>query len=119
MRYALLIYANEQEWASQSEEQSQAQFDEYMAFTKDIVDRGIQKGGEALQATSTATTVRVRDGQTMTTDGPFAETKEQLGGFYVVECKDLDEAIELAARIPDARSGSVEIRPVMEIDMPA
>jgi hypothetical protein len=119
MRYALLIYANEQEWASQSEAEAQSQFDEYMAFTKDIVDRGIQKGGEALQTTSTATTVRVRDGQTMTTDGPFAETKEQLGGFYVVECKDLDEAIELAARIPDVRSGSVEVRPVMEIDIPS
>jgi hypothetical protein len=119
MRYALLIYANEQEWAAQSEEQSQAQSDEYMVFTKDIVDRGIQKGGEALQMTSTATTVRVRDGQTMTTDGPFAETKEQLGGFYVVECKDLDEAIELAARIPDVRRGSIEVRPVMEIDVPS
>jgi hypothetical protein len=119
MRYTLLIYANEQEWAAQSEEQGQAQFDEYMAFTKDIVDRGIQKGGEALQTTSTATTVRVRDGQTLTTDGPFAETKEQLGGFYVVECKDLDEAIELAARIPDVRRGSIEVRPVMEIDLPS
>ena len=119
MRYALLIYANEQEWASQSEEQSQAQFQEYMAFTKDIVDRGIQQGGEALQSTSTATTVRVRDGQTLTTDGPFAETKEQLGGFYIVDCKDLDEAIEVAARIPDVRSGSVEIRPIMEIEMPS
>jgi hypothetical protein len=119
MRYALLIYANEQEWTDQSEEESQAQFQEYMAFTKDIVDRGIQKGGEALQTTSTATTVRVRDGQTLTTDGPFAETKEQLGGFYIVECKDLDEAIEVAARIPDVRKGSVEIRPIMEIDMPS
>jgi hypothetical protein len=119
MRYALLIYANEQEWADQPEEQSQAQFQEYMAFTKDIVDRGIHKGGEALQTTSTATTVRVRDGQTLTTDGPFAETKEQLGGFYIVEAGDLDEAIELAARIPDARRGSVEIRPVMEIEMPS
>ena len=119
MRYALLIYASEQAWAGQSEEQAQTQFQEYMAFTKDIVDRGIQKSGEALQTTSTATTVRVRDGQTLTTDGPFAETKEQLGGFYVVECKDLDEAIEVAARIPDARKGSVEVRPIMEIDMPS
>jgi hypothetical protein len=119
MRYALLIYANEQEWAGQSEADSQAQFDEYMAFTKDIVDRGIQKGGEALQPTSSATTVRVRNGETMTTDGPFAETKEQLGGFYLVECKDLDEAIEVAARIPDVRRGSVEVRPIMEIDAPS
>jgi hypothetical protein len=119
MRYALLIYTNEQDWASQTEEESQAQFDEYMAFTKDIVDRGLHKGGEALQLTSTATTVRVRDGETVTTDGPFAETKEQLGGFYIVDCKDLDEAIEVAARIPDVRKGSVEIRPIMEIEMPA
>jgi hypothetical protein len=119
MRYALLIYANEQEWANQSEEESQAQFQEYMAFSKDIVDRGIYQSGEALQATATATTVRVRDGETLTTDGPFAETKEQLGGYYVVEAKDLDEAIEIAARIPDVRRGSIEVRPVMEIDMPS
>jgi hypothetical protein len=119
MRYALLIYASEQEWANQSEEESQAQFQEYMAFSKDIVDRGIYQSGEALQATATATTVRVRDGETLTTDGPFAETKEQLGGYYVVEAKDLDEAIEIAARIPDVRRGSIEVRPVMEIDMPS
>jgi len=119
MRYALLIYANEQAWASQTEEQSQAQFQEYMAFTKDIVDRGIQQAGEALQPTATATTVRVRDGETMTTDGPFAETKEQLGGFYIVDCKDLDEALEVAARIPDARGGSIEVRPILEMDNPS
>jgi hypothetical protein len=119
MRYALLIYANEQAWASQTEEQSQAQFQEYMAFTKDIVDRGIRQAGEALQPTATATTVRVRDGETMTTDGPFAETKEQLGGFYIVDCKDLDEAIEVAARIPDARGGSIEVRPILEMDIPS
>ena len=119
MKYALLIYASEQDWANQSEEQGQAQFQEYMAFTKDIVDRGIYQSGEALQPTATATTVRVRDGETLSTDGPFAETKEQLGGFYVVEAKDLDEAIEIAARIPDVRNGSIEVRPVMEIDMPS
>jgi hypothetical protein len=119
MKYALLIYASEQDWANQSEEQGQAQFQEYMAFTKDIVDRGIYQSGEALQPTATATTVRVRDGETLTTDGPFAETKEQLGGFYVVEAKDLDEAIEIATRIPDVRAGSIEVRPVMEIDMPS
>jgi hypothetical protein len=119
MKYALLIYASEQDWASQSEEQAQAVNQEYMAFTKDIIDRGLMKGGEALQGTATATTVRVRDGETLTTDGPFAETKEQLGGFYLVDCKDLDEAVELAARIPDVRRGSIEVRPVMEIDMPS
>ncbi len=119
MRYALLIYASEQDWAGQSEEESQAVNQEYMAFTKDIVDRGLMNGGEALQPTSTATTVRVRNGETLTTDGPFAETKDQLGGFYLVDCKDLDEAIEVAARIPDARRGSIEVRPIMEIDMPS
>jgi hypothetical protein len=119
MRYALLIYANEQDWASQTEEQSQAVNQEYMAFTKDIIDRGLMKGGEALQSTASATTVRVRDGETLTTDGPFAETKDQLGGFYLVDCKDLDEAIEVAARIPDVRRGSIEIRPVMDVDMPS
>ena len=119
MRYALLIYANEQDWASQTEEQSQAVNQEYMAFTKDIIDRGLMKGGEALQATATATTVRVRDGEALTTDGPFAETKDQLGGFYLVDCKDLDEAIEVAAGIPDARRGSIEVRPIMEVDMPS
>ena len=119
MRYALLIYASEQDWTNQSEEESQAQFQEYMAFTKDIVDRGIYKGGEALQPTATATTVQVRDGGTLTTDGPFAETKEQLGGFYLVEAKDLDEAIEIATRIPDVRRGSIEVRPIMETDMPS
>ena len=119
MKYALLIYASEQEWAGQSEEQAQAVNQEYMAFTKDIIDRGLMKGGEALQGMATATTVRVRDGETLTTDGPFAETKEQLGGFYLVDCKDLDEAIEVAARIPDVRRGSIEVRPVMEIDMPS
>jgi hypothetical protein len=119
MRYALLIYANEQDWAAQSEEQAQAVNQEYLAFTKDIIDRGLMKGGEALQATATATTVRVRDGDTLTTDGPFAETKDQLGGFYLVDCRDLDEAIEVAARIPDARRGSIEIRPVMDVDMPS
>jgi hypothetical protein len=119
MRYALLIYASEQDWASQSEEQAQAQFQDYMAFTKDIVDRGIMQSGEALQATATATTVRVRNGETLSTDGPFAETKEQLGGYYVIEAKDLDDAIEVAARIPDVRRGSIEIRPIMEIETPA
>jgi hypothetical protein len=119
MRYALLIYANEQDWASQTEEQAQAQFQDYMAFTKDVVDRGIMQSGEALQPTATATTVRVRGGETLSTDGPFAETKEQLGGFYVVECKDLDEAIEVATRIPDVRGGSIEVRPVLEMDMPS
>jgi hypothetical protein len=116
MRYALLIYGSEQDWAGASEADQAAEFQAYADFTKDIVDRGLFQAGDALQPTATATTVRLRDGETLTTDGPFAETKEQLGGFYVVDCKDLDEAIELAARIPAARGGSVEVRPIMEFN---
>ena len=119
MRYALLIYASEQEWAAQSEEQSQAVDQEYMAFTKDIIDRGLMKGGEALQGTATATTVRVRDGETLIARGPFTETAEQIAGIDRVRVADLDEAIEVAARIPDVRRGSIEVRPIMEIDMPS
>ncbi|HEY4790235.1 MAG TPA: YciI family protein, partial [Actinomycetes bacterium] len=100
MRYALLIYASEQDWAGQTEEESQAVNQEYMTFTKDIIDRGLMKGGEALQPTSTATSVRVRNGDTLTTDGPFAETKEQLGGYYLLEVASLDEALAWAAKCP-------------------
>jgi hypothetical protein len=114
MRYLLLIYGNEQAQAGLSEAEGAAQYQAYDDFTKDIVDRGLMQGGEALQPTSTATTVRVRNDETLSTDGPYAETKEQLGGFYLVDCKDLDEAIETAAKIPGARDGSVEVRPVME-----
>jgi hypothetical protein len=114
MRYLLLIYGDEQAQAGMTEAEGAAQSEAYNNFTKDIVDRGLMQGGEALQPTSTATTVRVRNDETLTTDGPFAETKEQLGGFYLVDCKDLDEAIETAARISGARDGSIEVRPVME-----
>lgn len=115
MQYALLIYTTEDEPGTEtSPEQWQEVMDAYNAFTKDIADRGIMRGGEALHPVSTATTVRVRDGKTKTTDGPFAETKEVLGGFYLVECKDLDEAIETAAKIPGAAWGSVEVRPIID-----
>jgi hypothetical protein len=114
MRYVLAIYGSEQGWAEATEAETAAVVAAYDQFTKDIVDRGLFQSGEALQPTSTATTVRVRDGRTLTTDGPFAETKEQLGGYYVVDCKDLDEAIEVAAKIPGASQGSIEVRPVME-----
>jgi hypothetical protein len=117
MRYLLLIYGNEQALAQMSEAEGAEQYQAYDTFTKDIVDRGLFQSGEALQPTSTATTVRVRNDETLTTDGPFAETKEQLGGYYLVDCKDLDHAIETAARIPGARNGSIEVRPVM--DFPA
>jgi hypothetical protein len=108
------MYGDEQALARMSEADAAAQYHAYYAFTKDIIDRGLMQGGEALQPTNTATTVRVRNGETLTTDGPFAETKEQLGGFYIVHCKDLDEAIEIAAKIPGAHDGSIEVRPIME-----
>jgi hypothetical protein len=88
--------------------------DAYDRFTKECRDRGVYVAGEALQNIASATTVRVRDGQTLTTDGPFAETKEALGGFYLLECRDLDEALEFAARCPAAALGSVEVRPVWD-----
>jgi hypothetical protein len=119
MKYALLIYGDEAAMAGVSQADQAAEFEAYNAFTKDIVDRGLMQGGEALEPTATATTVRVRDGETLSTDGPFAETKEQLGGFYLVDCKDLDEAIETAAKIPGARHGSIEVRPVMVFDTPS
>jgi hypothetical protein len=112
MRYLLLIYTEEQLEASPDD--MGAEFAAYGAFTKEVRDRGIYQAGEALRPTSTATTVRVRDGQTVTTDGPFAETKEALGGFYMVDATDLDDAIQLAAKIPGAKHGSIEIRPIFE-----
>ena len=113
-QYALLIYTEERPQEEVSQEQWNEVMDAYNAFTKEIAERGIMRGGEALEDTNTATTVRVRDGKTLTTDGPFAETKEVLGGFYLVDCKDLDEAIEVAAKIPGAQLGSVEVRPVID-----
>jgi hypothetical protein len=113
MKYLLLIYGTEASWASLSEAEQNKVFEEYMQYTKDIRKTGNYIGGEALQPVSTATTVRVKSGKTLTTDGPFAETREQLGGYYLVEAKDLDEAVALAARIPDARRGSIEVRPIM------
>jgi hypothetical protein len=114
MRYALLIYGAETTEPPPDEDQRQVMA-AYNAFTQEIRERGLYAGGEALEPTVTATTVRVRDGQTLTTDGPFAETKEALGGFYLVDARDLDEAIELAAKIPGAWNGSIEIRPVWEV----
>jgi len=112
MRYLLLIYTQEQ--LEMSGDETGAEFAAYGAFTKELRDRGTYQAGEALRPTTTATTVRVRDGQTVTTDGPFAETKEALGGFYMVDATDLDDAIQLAAKIPGAKHGSIEIRPIFE-----
>jgi hypothetical protein len=115
MQYLLLIYANEQTAATMSPAEGEQIFREYMEYTQSIKASGHLRGGDPLEPTSKATTVRVRDGKTVTTDGPFAETREQLGGYYLVEAADLDEAIKLAARIPDARFGSIEVRPVMPV----
>jgi hypothetical protein len=113
MRYALLICYPESRDAALTPEEGQAQMAEYMAFQEDI--GGNLLDGARLRPTSDATTVRVRDDEVLTSDGPFAETKEQMAGFYVVEAKDLDEAIEMAAKIPGAKWGSIEVRPVWEI----
>lgn len=114
MRYLLLIYEAESDWAQLSDEEQGKVFAEYGEFTDVVKAGGNLLGGEALQPTQTATTVRVRDGRVTTTDGPFAETREQLGGYYLLEAKDLDEALALAARIPTARTGCVEVRPILE-----
>ncbi len=114
MKYLCLIYENEKNWESLPPAESEAIMNEYFTFTDNIRKNGKYVAGEALQPTATATTVRVRNGKVSTTDGPFAETKEQLGGFYLIEAKDLNDAIQVASRIPSARFGSVEVRPIMD-----
>jgi hypothetical protein len=113
MKYLLLIYENEANFATITEEEGNKIFAEYMDYTKGIRKSGNYVSGEALQPVATASTVRVQNGKTLTTDGPFAETKEQLGGFYLVEAADLDEATRIANRIPIVRTGSVEVRPIL------
>jgi hypothetical protein len=113
MKYLLLIYSNEATWDAKSPAELSAVFAEYGRLTADLRASGKYLGGEPLEATSTASTVRVRDGKTLVTDGPFAETREQLGGFYLVEAENLDDALAMAARIPSALEGSIEVRPVM------
>jgi hypothetical protein len=113
MQYLLLIYRNEAEQAKMDAAAGQQMRTDYGTFTQSIIQSGNFKAGDALQPTSTATTVRVRDGKTLTTDGPFAETREQLGGYYLVEAKDLDAALAIAARIPGAKVGSIEVRPIL------
>jgi hypothetical protein len=113
MQYMLLIYGDQESWKSRSEEENGQIYQAYMQFTKDLQDSGAMVAGDALEPTPTATTVRVRNDETLTTDGPFEETKEQLGGYYLVDVGSIDEALEWAAKIPGARHGSVEVRPVM------
>ena len=115
MRYALLICSDENSVAGMTEEEGSAMMARYGEFQEEMNGRGVLQGGARLRPTSDATTVRVRDAETLTSDGPFAETKEQIGGFYLVDCKDLDEAIEIAAKIPGAALGSVEVRPIWEL----
>jgi len=114
MKYALLIYQDEASSAEPQSEEAQRIMGEYMAFSQKIAENGAHVGGEALVGIDSATTVRVRGGETLTTDGPFAETKEQLGGFYLIEAADLDEAISIAAELPGSWYGSVEVRPVWQ-----
>jgi hypothetical protein len=114
MKYLCLIYDDEKVMSDMPKAESDAFMGEYFAFTEGVRQSGQYVAGEALHPVSAATTVRVRGGKVSTTDGPFAETKEQLGGFYLVEARDLNEAIQVAAKIPSARTGSIEVRPVVD-----
>jgi hypothetical protein len=115
MQYVLLIYEEEKKWAKMTDADRGQLMGEYGKLTEDMKAKKQWVDGAPLQPVSSATSVRVRDGKRLVTDGPFAETKEQLGGFYLVEAKDLDEALGLAARIPSARGGTIEVRPVMKM----
>jgi hypothetical protein len=115
MRYALLICTDEATELARSPEEYETVMSEYGAFGEEMTKRGVLQGGERLRPTSDATTVQVRNGDVVTSDGPFAETKEQIGGFFLVDCKDLDEAIEIASKIPSAKHGTVEVRPIWEM----
>lgn len=115
-RYMALIYLDESRFAEATPEDAAQMMKAYQVFTEETQAAGIFESGDGLQPSSTATSVRVRDGQVLTTDGPFAETKEALIGFYVLKCKDLDDAIEWAAKIPGAAGGSIEVRPVIDYE---
>jgi hypothetical protein len=115
MRYLLMICTDESDVANQTPDDATVMNDGYRSFNQEMGQRGVLQSGERLRPTADATTVRVRDGETVTFDGPFAETKEQVAGYYVVDCKDIDEAIEVAAKIPAAGRGSVEVRPIWEM----
>ena len=116
MKYLCLIYDEEKKMAGMSKTESDAFMGEYFTFTEGIRKSGQYVDGNALQPVQSATTVRVRNGKVSTTDGPFAETKEQLGGYYLIEAKDLNDAIQVASKIPSSRIGSIEVRPIMEFD---
>ncbi len=116
MRYLMLICGDEKQIGSMNEAEGSSMLGEYQKFMEEMGKRGVLQGGERLHPTSTAATVRVRNGSVLTSDGPFAETKEQLGGYFVVDCKDRDEALEIAAKIPGARVGAIEVRPIWEME---
>ena len=118
MKYLCLIYGSEAETSKMTPEEGATMMHDYGAFTQAIMASGHYIGGNPLLPTATATSVRVRDGKTVTTDGPFAETREQLGGYYLIESANLDEAIGIAARIPGSKFGTIEVRPIMVIPMP-
>jgi hypothetical protein len=118
MRYMLIILGDESQYASLSDEEQAANGARWADYTKELVESGAFVSGDGLQSATTATTLRVENGERVLTDGPFAETKEQIGGFYVIECKDLDQAIDWAAKLPHAEHGTTEIRPVMEYEDP-
>ena len=115
MRYLLMICNDETNDDALSADEAAARFAEYGVWMEEMGRRNVLLGGERLRPTTDATTVRVRDGETLTSDGPFAETKEQVGGYFLVDCKDLDEAIEVAGKLPGAREGSIEVRPIWEM----
>ena len=114
MKYLLLIYQDEKQWATLTEAERQKIYAEYGQLRQELVTSGQFVGGSQLHPVTTASSVRVRNGKEMVTDGPFAETHEQLGGYFLIEAKDLDEALGIAARIPSAREGTVEVRPIVE-----
>jgi hypothetical protein len=116
MKFMAIIYNDEASFFDATPEDIAAVFQAHGEFGEAAGKAGVMVGGEGLEATAAATTVRVRDGERLLTDGPYAETKEQLGGFYLLECKDLDEALSWAERIPEAKTGAVEVRPVMNYD---
>ena len=116
MKYLCLIYDDEKKWETMSKAEADAYMGEYFAFTDGIKGSGHYIGGNALQPVHTATTVRSRNGKLSTTDGPFAETKEQLGGYYLIEARDLNDALQVAQKIPSVRTGSIEVRPIQEFN---
>ena len=116
MKYLLTIYTDESRFAETTPEDVGQMMSDYEKFGRDATEAGVMRGGEGLQPSGTATVVRVRDGETLTSDGPFAETREQLGGYYLLDCRDLDDALGWAARIPGAQTGAIEVRPVMNYE---